>query len=146
MLQTFSPKDLMSQDLTSCWRSMDLRMEDVLVVCLIPGFTKLRLFTTFVSQVLRMANLKYSDKHNMVAFLKKPTESVGFTEIVDFFKGSSLRYALTHNPTIYDSLTKQFWQTAIVRTLANEILELVASIDLRNILLLRHLSEVNFKW
>ncbi|GJY98858.1 putative ribonuclease H-like domain-containing protein [Tanacetum coccineum] len=71
----------------------------------------------------------YSDKHNMVAFLKKPTESVGFTEIVDFLKGTSLRYALTHNPTIYDSLVKQFWQTATVRTLANGIQELVASID-----------------
>ncbi|GJZ01554.1 hypothetical protein Tco_0519515 [Tanacetum coccineum] len=76
-----------------------------------------------------MANLRYSDKHNMVAFLKKPTESVGFTEIVDFLKGTSLRYALTHNPTIYDSLVKQFWQTATVRTLANGIQELVASID-----------------
>ncbi|GJU25493.1 putative ribonuclease H-like domain-containing protein [Tanacetum coccineum] len=72
---------------------------------------------------------KYSDKHNMVAFLKKPTKSVGFTEIVDFLKGTSLRYALTHNPTIYDSLVKQFWQTATVRTLANGIQELVASID-----------------
>ncbi|GKC12797.1 hypothetical protein Tco_1009579, partial [Tanacetum coccineum] len=71
----------------------------------------------------------YSNKHNMVAFLKKPTESVGFTEIVDFLKGTSLRYALTHNPTIYDSLVKQFWQTATVRTLANGIQELVASID-----------------
>ncbi|GJU70575.1 hypothetical protein Tco_1256834 [Tanacetum coccineum] len=76
-----------------------------------------------------MANLRYSDKHNMVAFLKKPTESVGFTEIVDFLKGTSLRYALTHNPTIYDSLVKQFWQTVTVRTLANGIQELVASID-----------------
>ncbi|GJY86476.1 hypothetical protein Tco_0500502 [Tanacetum coccineum] len=76
-----------------------------------------------------MANLRYSDKHNMVAFLKKPTESVGFTEIVDFLKGTSLRYALTDNPTIYDSLVKQFWQTATVRTLANGIQELVASID-----------------
>ncbi|GKA80122.1 hypothetical protein Tco_0786718 [Tanacetum coccineum] len=76
-----------------------------------------------------MANLRYSDKHNMVAFLKKPTESVGFTEIVDFIKGTSLRYALTHNPTIYDSLVKQFWQTATVRSLANGIQELVASID-----------------
>ncbi|GKD00738.1 hypothetical protein Tco_1171012, partial [Tanacetum coccineum] len=28
----------------------------------------------------------YSDKHNMVAFLKKPNESVGFTEVVDFLK------------------------------------------------------------
>ncbi|GJX97989.1 hypothetical protein Tco_0355008, partial [Tanacetum coccineum] len=69
------------------------------------------------------------DKHNMVAFLKKPNESVGFTEIVDFLKGTSLRYALSHNPTIYDSLVKQFWQTATVRTLANGTQELVASID-----------------
>ncbi|GKA07131.1 putative ribonuclease H-like domain-containing protein [Tanacetum coccineum] len=76
-----------------------------------------------------MANLRYSDKHNMVAFLKKPTESVGFTKIVDFLKGTSLRYSLTHNPTIYDSLVKQFWQTTTVRTLVNGIQELVASID-----------------
>ncbi|GJU10454.1 hypothetical protein Tco_1132850 [Tanacetum coccineum] len=27
-------------------------------------------------------------KHNMVAFLKKPNESVGFTEVVDFLKGA----------------------------------------------------------
>ncbi|GJY16332.1 hypothetical protein Tco_0386754 [Tanacetum coccineum] len=65
----------------------------------------------------------------MVAFLKKPNESVGFTEVVDFLKGTSLRYALTHNPTIYDSLVKQFWQTATVRTLANGTQQLVASID-----------------
>ncbi|GJX15019.1 putative ribonuclease H-like domain-containing protein [Tanacetum coccineum] len=71
----------------------------------------------------------YLDKHNMVAFLKKPNESVGFTEVVDFLKGTSLRYALTHNPTIYDSLVKQFWQTATVRTLANGTQQLVASID-----------------
>ncbi|GJS60147.1 hypothetical protein Tco_0654931 [Tanacetum coccineum] len=37
-----------------------------------------------------MANLKYSDKHNMVAFLKKPNESVGFTEVVDFLKVASI--------------------------------------------------------
>ncbi|GJS66668.1 putative reverse transcriptase domain-containing protein [Tanacetum coccineum] len=58
-----------------------------------------------------MTNLRYSNKHNMVAFLKKPNESVGFTEIVDFLKGTSLRYALSHNPTIYDSLVKQFAQS-----------------------------------
>ncbi|GKA38250.1 hypothetical protein Tco_0730801 [Tanacetum coccineum] len=76
-----------------------------------------------------MTSLKYNDKHNQVAFLKKPTESAGFHEIVDFLKATPLRYALTHNPTIYDSLVKQFWQTATVRTLANGIQELVASID-----------------
>ncbi|GJS99264.1 putative ribonuclease H-like domain-containing protein [Tanacetum coccineum] len=81
------------------------------------------------SHIWVMTTLKYSDKHNMVAFLKKPNESVGFTKIVDFLKGTSLRYALTHNPTIYDSLVKQFWQTATVRTLANGTPELVASID-----------------
>ncbi|GJV22714.1 putative ribonuclease H-like domain-containing protein [Tanacetum coccineum] len=43
--------------------------------------------------------------HNMVAFLKKPNESVGFTEVVDFLKGTSLR------------------------TLANGTQQLVASID-----------------
>ncbi|GJW49170.1 hypothetical protein Tco_0090521, partial [Tanacetum coccineum] len=42
---------------------------------------------------------------------------------------TSLTYALTHNPTIYDSLVKQFWQTATVRTLANGTQQLVASID-----------------
>ncbi|GJR07515.1 hypothetical protein Tco_0790167 [Tanacetum coccineum] len=41
-----------------------------------------------------MVNLKYSDKHNMLAFLKKPNESVGFTEVVDFLKGTSLRSKL----------------------------------------------------
>ncbi|GJY25449.1 hypothetical protein Tco_0400175 [Tanacetum coccineum] len=76
-----------------------------------------------------MTSLKYNDKHNQVAFLMKPTESAGFYEIVDFLNATPLRYVLTHNPTIYDSLVKQFWQTATVRTLANEIQELVASID-----------------
>ncbi|GJS04637.1 hypothetical protein Tco_0321145 [Tanacetum coccineum] len=76
-----------------------------------------------------MTTLKYSNKHNMVAFLKKPNESMGFTEIVDFLKGTSLRYALSHNLTIYDSLVKQFWQNATVRTLANGTQELVAYID-----------------
>ncbi|GJW60101.1 hypothetical protein Tco_0109436 [Tanacetum coccineum] len=51
---------------------------------------------------------KYCDKHNQVGFLRKPDESAGFAEIVDFLRGSNLRYALTTNPTIYDSLVKQF--------------------------------------
>ncbi|GJT36976.1 hypothetical protein Tco_0936841 [Tanacetum coccineum] len=63
-----------------------------------------------------------------VAFLKKPTESEGFPEIVDF-QSTSLRYALTHNLTIYDSLVKQFWQTATIITLANGTPQLITSID-----------------
>ncbi|GJS13846.1 hypothetical protein Tco_0408318 [Tanacetum coccineum] len=76
-----------------------------------------------------MAQLKYCDKHNQVGFLRKPNESAGFAEIVDFLRGSYLRYALTHNPTIYDSLVKQFWQTATAITLADRTLEIKATID-----------------
>ncbi|GJX09164.1 hypothetical protein Tco_0199023 [Tanacetum coccineum] len=76
-----------------------------------------------------MASMKYCDKHNQVGFLKKPEESTGFAEIVDFLKGSHIRYALTHNPTIHDSLVKQFWQTATASTLADGTLELRATID-----------------
>ncbi|GJR82754.1 putative ribonuclease H-like domain-containing protein [Tanacetum coccineum] len=76
-----------------------------------------------------MAQLKYCDKHNQVGFLLKPTESAGYTEIVDFLRRSKLRYALTHNPPIYDSLVKQFWQTATARTLADGTQQLDATID-----------------
>ncbi|GKA02405.1 hypothetical protein Tco_0675070 [Tanacetum coccineum] len=76
-----------------------------------------------------MAQLKYCDKHNQVGFLRKPNESAGFAEIVDFLQGSNLRYALTTNPTIYDSLVKQFWQTATANTLVDGTLELQATID-----------------
>ncbi|GJS07873.1 hypothetical protein Tco_0364669 [Tanacetum coccineum] len=40
-----------------------------------------------------------------------------------------MRYALTHNPPIYDSLVKQFWQTATARTLEDGIQQLNATID-----------------
>ncbi|GJZ41388.1 hypothetical protein Tco_0588274 [Tanacetum coccineum] len=76
-----------------------------------------------------MASMKYYDKHNQVGFLKKPEESAGFAEIVDFLKGSHIRYALTHNLTIHDSLVKQFWQTTTASTLADETLELRETID-----------------
>ncbi|GJW28138.1 hypothetical protein Tco_0045013 [Tanacetum coccineum] len=76
-----------------------------------------------------MAQLKYCDKHNQVGFLRKPDESAGFAEIVDFLRGSNLMYALSTNSTIYDSLVKQFWQTATVNTIADRTLELHATID-----------------
>ncbi|GJU47238.1 synaptobrevin, longin-like domain protein [Tanacetum coccineum] len=72
---------------------------------------------------------KYCDKHNQVGFLRKPDESAGFAEIVDFLRGSNLRYALSTNPTIYDSLVKQFWQTATANTIVDGTLELHATID-----------------
>ncbi|GJS18327.1 putative ribonuclease H-like domain-containing protein [Tanacetum coccineum] len=72
---------------------------------------------------------QYCDKHNQVGFLRKPDESAGFAEIVDFLRGSNLRYALTSNPPIYDSLVKQFWQTATTNTIADGTLEIHATID-----------------
>ncbi|GJR76745.1 putative ribonuclease H-like domain-containing protein [Tanacetum coccineum] len=39
------------------------------------------------------------------------------------------KYALTSNPTIYDSLVKQFWQTATTNTIADGTLEINATID-----------------
>ncbi|GJR34151.1 ribonuclease H-like domain-containing protein [Tanacetum coccineum] len=60
---------------------------------------------------------------------QKPEESAGFAKIVDFLKGSHIKYALTHNPTIHDSLVKQFWQTATASTLADGTLKLRATID-----------------
>ncbi|GJS77710.1 hypothetical protein Tco_0727591 [Tanacetum coccineum] len=76
-----------------------------------------------------MANLEFCDKHNMVSYLKKPTGSEGFQEIVDFLNGSHIRYALTKNPTIYVSLIKKFWQTATVRTVDNDEQEITVTVD-----------------
>ncbi|GJR83967.1 hypothetical protein Tco_0154752 [Tanacetum coccineum] len=39
------------------------------------------------------------------------------------------RFALSKNPTIYDSHIKQFWQTATVNTLDNEEQEITATLD-----------------
>ncbi|GKE92336.1 hypothetical protein Tco_1573431, partial [Tanacetum coccineum] len=63
-----------------------------------------------------MPNMDLCDKHNIVAFLQKPTGSEEFHQIVDFLTGIHIRYALTANPTIYVSLIEQFWQTATIET------------------------------
>ncbi|GKE33962.1 hypothetical protein Tco_1453284 [Tanacetum coccineum] len=65
----------------------------------------------------------------MVTYLKKPTGSEGFQEIVDFLNGSHIRYSLTKNPTIYVSLIKKFWQTATVRTVDNGEQEINVTVD-----------------
>nr|GEV30839.1 ribonuclease H-like domain-containing protein [Tanacetum cinerariifolium] len=76
-----------------------------------------------------MANLEFYDKHNMVAYLKKPTGSEGVQEIVDFLNGSHIRYELTKNLTIYVSLIKKFWQTATVRIDDNGEQEITVIVD-----------------
>ncbi|GKA22339.1 hypothetical protein Tco_0708301 [Tanacetum coccineum] len=76
-----------------------------------------------------MSHMGFCDKHNMVAFLQKPSGSEEFHQIVDFLAGSHIRYALTANPTIYVSLVEQFWQTATVETLNDREQQIIATVD-----------------
>ncbi|GJX53600.1 hypothetical protein Tco_0281969 [Tanacetum coccineum] len=65
----------------------------------------------------------------MVALLEKIVRSEGFHQIVDFLNASHIRFALSENPTIYDSHIKLFWQTATVKTLDNGEQEITAIVD-----------------
>ncbi|GJS75603.1 putative ribonuclease H-like domain-containing protein [Tanacetum coccineum] len=78
---------------------------------------------------VRQLLVLYCDQHNMVALLEKTDGSEGFHQIVDFLNASYIRFALSENPTIYDSHIKQFWQTAIVNTLDNGEQEITATVD-----------------
>jgi uncharacterized protein YktA (UPF0223 family) len=58
----------------------------------------------------------------MIAFLLKPTkENEEFTEVVYFLNATHIRYALTVNPNVYVSNIKQFWATARVKTIDEEV-------------------------
>ncbi|GJX58130.1 hypothetical protein Tco_0289520 [Tanacetum coccineum] len=81
-----------------------------------------------------MTNLKFTDTHNMVAFLSKPDESDEFEQIVDFLNAHSIRYALTVNPTIYISCIEQFWSTGVVKTINGEV-QLHALVDGKEIII-----------
>nr|GFA96318.1 putative ribonuclease H-like domain-containing protein [Tanacetum cinerariifolium] len=59
---------------------------------------------------------RYRDGHNKVGYLLKPTGSDDYHQIIDFLRASHIRYALTHNPIIFDSLVKQFWSMATLRS------------------------------
>ncbi|GKE08984.1 hypothetical protein Tco_1412535 [Tanacetum coccineum] len=69
----------------------------------------------------------------MVAFLEKPAESEGFKKIIDFLNASSIRYALTVNPTIYVLCIDQFWTTGEVKKV-NRNAEIHALIDGKRII------------
>ncbi|GKF05799.1 hypothetical protein Tco_0036467, partial [Tanacetum coccineum] len=68
-----------------------------------------------------MANLKFADTHNMVAFLSKPAENEGFKQIVDFLNAHPIKHALTVNPTIYTSCIEQFWATVKEKIVNGEV-------------------------
>ncbi|GKA17521.1 putative ribonuclease H-like domain-containing protein [Tanacetum coccineum] len=80
-----------------------------------------------------MTTLQFADTHNLVVFLAKPAESEGF-EQVDFMNASSVRYALTVNPTIYTSCIKQFWSSVKVKTVNGEQ-QLQALVDRKKIII-----------
>ncbi|GJU30286.1 hypothetical protein Tco_1173875 [Tanacetum coccineum] len=80
-----------------------------------------------------MANLKFADTHNMVAFLSKPKESDGLEQIVDFLNAHPIKYALTVNPTIYTLCIEQFWSTIKAKTINGEV-QLHALVDGKKII------------
>ncbi|GKF60288.1 hypothetical protein Tco_0177074, partial [Tanacetum coccineum] len=81
-----------------------------------------------------MADLKFAETHNLVAFLEKPDESDGFEQIVDFLNAHTIKYALTINTTIYTSCIEQFWATAKVKTI-NEEKQLQALVDKKKVII-----------
>ncbi|GJZ61852.1 hypothetical protein Tco_0617989, partial [Tanacetum coccineum] len=81
-----------------------------------------------------MAALLYKDDHNKLAYLGRERGSEDFTDILSYLDHSTLRYALTHDPSVvFDSLVKQFWATATVRPNAAGSHDLVATIDGREV-------------
>nr|GEX27870.1 hypothetical protein [Tanacetum cinerariifolium] len=75
-----------------------------------------------------MSTPTFSKIHNLIAFLEKPIESYGFEHIVDFLNANPIKYALTVSPIIYTSCIKQFWTSAKVKTV-NEDVRLQAIVD-----------------
>nr|GEX89638.1 hypothetical protein [Tanacetum cinerariifolium] len=55
-------------------------------------------------------------------------ESDGFEQIIDFINANPIKYALTVSPAIYTSCIKQFWTSAKVKTV-NEDVRLQALVD-----------------
>nr|GEY91832.1 hypothetical protein [Tanacetum cinerariifolium] len=68
-----------------------------------------------------MAPLTFADTHNMVMYLSKSDASEGFDQIVDFLNDRIIQYSLMVNPTIYVSCIKQFWATATVKKVDDDV-------------------------
>nr|GEW38624.1 hypothetical protein [Tanacetum cinerariifolium] len=81
-----------------------------------------------------MSTPTFTDTHNLVAFLKKPAESAGFEQIIDFLKSKPIHYALTVNPTIYVSCVKQFWDMAKVKRV-NDGEQIQALVDKKKVII-----------
>nr|GEW55330.1 hypothetical protein [Tanacetum cinerariifolium] len=68
----------------------------------------------------------------MVAYVSKSDASEGFTQIINFLNGSSIKYALTVNPNIYVSCIKQFWTTVAVKKV-NDVIRLQALVEKKKV-------------
>nr|GEW62335.1 hypothetical protein [Tanacetum cinerariifolium] len=68
-----------------------------------------------------MSTPTFAKTYNLIAYLEKPNESEGFIQIIDFLNGSSVKYALTASPTIQTSCIKQFWTSAKVKKVNDEV-------------------------
>nr|GEX19818.1 reverse transcriptase domain-containing protein [Tanacetum cinerariifolium] len=75
-----------------------------------------------------MANLKFVDQHNMVAYLEKSDDNTEFYRIVDFLSSCPITYALTVSPTMYASYSEQFWNTASSKII-NYVKQIHAIVD-----------------
>nr|GFB28946.1 hypothetical protein [Tanacetum cinerariifolium] len=68
----------------------------------------------------------------MVAYLNKSDARKGFNQVIDFFNGSYIQYALTVNPTIYVSCIKQFWNTVVIKQ-SNDVTRLQALVERKKV-------------
>nr|GEV10993.1 hypothetical protein [Tanacetum cinerariifolium] len=68
-----------------------------------------------------MSTPTFAKTHNLIVYMEKPTESEGFEQIIDFLNRSSASYALKASPTIRTSCIHQFWTTAKVKTINDEV-------------------------
>nr|GEX92764.1 hypothetical protein [Tanacetum cinerariifolium] len=59
-------------------------------------------------------------------------ESDGFEQIVNFLNANPIKYALTVSPTIYTSCIKQFWTSAKVKTV-NDDVQIQALVDTKKV-------------
>nr|GEU75347.1 xylulose kinase-1 [Tanacetum cinerariifolium] len=78
--------------------------------------------------------LTFVDTHNMIAYLTKSDVSEGFNQIIDFLNGSSIKYYLTINPSIYVSCIKQFWSSVAVKKV-NDVRRLQALVDKKMVII-----------
>nr|GEZ96948.1 hypothetical protein [Tanacetum cinerariifolium] len=83
-----------------------------------------------------MSTIKFVETHNLVAFLKKLAKTEGFKQIVDFLNANPIRCTLIVNPTIYTSCIQQFWDSAKVKAV-NEDVHIRALIDGKKIIVIK---------